>query len=258
VAENGGEISGTVSDGTWTANLAGDSAGFNGKTSIAPQAGQYTMILAGEPKTAAEPGGYGYGTLTVDNAGRVRLSAVLADATRLTQAGTISTDGIWAIYVPLYGGQGSVLSWVAFADSGRDDLRGDVVWIKGSYPRARYYPSGFATEMAALGSKFARRGASGITLSFSEGSVMMAGAGLTTAITNRIKIGPKDQVTNLETTKLNLVFSAGSGLFNGNLLNAQSSHALSFSGVVLQKRNIAAGCFLGTGETGRVIVQPEP
>jgi hypothetical protein len=258
VVENGSEISGTVSDGTWTASLVGDSAGFDGKTSIAPQAGQYTIVLAGEQTTAAEPGGCGYGTLTVDKAGRVSLRAVLADGTRITQAAAISADGIWAIYLPLYGGQGSLLSWIAFADSARDDLRGDVVWIKGANPSATYYPAGFATEMTALGSKFVRPAASGTTLGISNGSLMLAGGGLTTAITNRISIGPKDQVTNLETTKLNLVFNSGSGLFNGNFLNAQSSQPLSFSGVVLQKRNIAAGSFLGVGETGSVIVHADP
>src|SRR5205085_57810 len=66
-------ITGTIGDGTWTANLLARRAAFDGKTRVASQAGQYTLILEANGSSTAIPGGDSYGTASVDKAGRTRL-----------------------------------------------------------------------------------------------------------------------------------------------------------------------------------------
>ena len=43
------QVTGTVSDGVWTASLTGNRAVFNSTSHIAPQAGRYTVIIPGAP-----------------------------------------------------------------------------------------------------------------------------------------------------------------------------------------------------------------
>ena len=65
------QITGQVGDGTWTARLSANRAVFDGKTRIAPQAGSYTLIVAGAGGPTAQPGGDSYGTLQVSKAGMI-------------------------------------------------------------------------------------------------------------------------------------------------------------------------------------------
>ncbi len=88
-------LNGTVSDGTWTANLTADRAVFKAQANPAPYAGKYTLVLpgTGNPGDTASPQGDGYGTITVGASGVVKLGGVLADGTKLTQTTTLSQEG---------------------------------------------------------------------------------------------------------------------------------------------------------------------
>src|SRR5437867_2355665 len=68
-------IVGSVSDGTWTSDLFADRAVFNGRSSISPDTGQYTMAILGDFTSTNNPGGISVGTIAVDKAGRVRFAA---------------------------------------------------------------------------------------------------------------------------------------------------------------------------------------
>src|SRR5207248_6361902 len=97
---DGSRITGTISDGTWVAEFTANRAAFNARTSPAPFAGKYTVILPGPADGNSQtPQGDSYGSLTVDQAGRVRFRGALADGTKLTQSTTISQDGQWPLYV---------------------------------------------------------------------------------------------------------------------------------------------------------------
>src|SRR6185503_9558095 len=61
-------ISGSVSDGAWTAQLLGDRDLFDARHP-APQAGKYTMIISGDPSATNAPAGDGYGTIGLGNDG---------------------------------------------------------------------------------------------------------------------------------------------------------------------------------------------
>src|SRR5262249_41022631 len=54
-------LTGTVSDGTWTADLIADRGVFDGKRSLSPDAGQYTILIPGDFTSTDTPGGDGAG-----------------------------------------------------------------------------------------------------------------------------------------------------------------------------------------------------
>src|SRR5205823_8237034 len=65
-------ITGTVSDGTWTADLSAHRAAFDGKLNVAPQTGNYTVIIPDRYHSTTVPGGYGYGAVSVTKAGKAK------------------------------------------------------------------------------------------------------------------------------------------------------------------------------------------
>jgi hypothetical protein len=242
-----------VSNGTFTANLVSDRAVFDGKLHLAPQAGRYTLIIpSASDNSASTPDGNSFGTVTVDKAGRIRLAASLADATKLSQAVTLSKNGDWPLYVPLYGGNGSMMSWLAFNNTASSDIDGDVVWIKPNVPSAKLYPLGFKVTSPARGSRFQGAPAPGNLLTFTNGELALVGGDLAGSITNQITLGARNRVTNLSANKLTLTFSPSKGSFTGRVINPASGKPVSFSGVVLQKENAGFGWFLGLSHSGLV------
>ena len=73
-------IVGSVSDGSWTAQLFANHAGFDGKANVAPQAGRYTVLILSHSGSPTTPGGYGYGTVSVDSHRMQKRSTTQADS----------------------------------------------------------------------------------------------------------------------------------------------------------------------------------
>ena len=253
LSQGSDRVTGTISNETWVATLMGDRAVFDGKNSIAPQNGRYTVVFPGNPDSATEPAGDSYGTLSVDKAGRIRLSGLLADGTRISQASVVSKYGQWPFYVSLYGGQGLIFSWVSFDGSPVTELNGDLSWVKPSLPKAKFYGGGFTNGTPVSGSPYARPSAGEAILNFTLGEATLTGGDLPQAINNEFTLGSDNRVTNeTSSNKFGLTFALGSGAFSGRVAAPASSSPIKFGGVVLQNQNTGAGCFLGATQSGRV------
>jgi hypothetical protein len=243
-------LEGSVSDGVWVAELAGDRAVFDGKKSIPTQAGCYTMIIPGTAGT--EPVGDSYGSMTVDKAGRIRFSGALADGTKLTQAVPVSKNGDWPFYVSLYQGQGSMLNWLSFSNSATDGPAGEVFWLKSAMAASKYYPGGFIKATSAAGWRYIPPAGGSKLLNLVNAKLVLSGGGLTQSITNLLALGARNRVTSDRTNNLSLNFSAATGLFTGRTKNPATGKPISFSGVVFQNSNSGRGFFLGKSQSGEV------
>lgn len=250
------QVIGTVTDGTWVAQLWADRAVFDGKLNIAPQQGTYTMYFAGDYGAASDPAGDGWGTVKVDGAGRLRFAASLADGTKITQAATVAGDGTWPLYVSLYGGQGSIQGWIAFNYSSSDDIGADALsWINPG-TNAKYYPGGFATVTSSRGSRYAPPARGTTVLGLAGADVVLDGGDVAQSINDQILIGTNSRVTDLSGNKLSLIFSLSTGTFSGRMINPGTGKPLSFSGVILPKYDIGRGYFLDGGLSGEVQLLP--
>jgi len=245
-------VTGSLSNGVWTAQLAGDRAVFNAKTNRAPQAGRYTLVFPGQYGSAAEPGGDSGNTLTVDAAGRVSLSGTLADGTKMTHASTVTGNGQWPFYVVLYSGGGSLLSWITFTDDPGNELNGTLNWIKPVIAKAKYYPAGFTNQAAVHGCRFQGPPAGMPVLSFITGDLIFSGANLVQPITNRVLLDSGNKIRNLSPNKLTVVVVPASGSFSGTVADPSTARTLSFNGVVLQETENGCGFFTSSNLTGRV------
>ncbi len=255
LTEGTDRVVGSVSDGTWTAMLAGDRAIYDGKTKLAPQAGSYTVILAGAYGSTNEPAGDSYGTLTVGKNGAISFTGTLADGSKVTRSVPVSQYGQWPFYASLYGGQGMLWSWLAFTNA--SDLGGSVAWTKLPV-KTPYYAAGFSLTVQALGRWYFPPGTGtnvlGLTTSTNL-TLTLEGGGLAQGITDRISIAANSHVTPVGGPKLSLTFTPSTGGFAGSVVPA-ASRPISFSGVWLQGRGFGSGFFLGASGSGEVLLEP--
>ncbi|MGO9203558.1 MAG: InlB B-repeat-containing protein, partial [Limisphaerales bacterium] len=249
-------VTGSVSDGAWTSALAGDRAIYDGRTTLAPEAGSYTLVLAGAYGSTNKPAGDSYGALTVGKNGAISFTGTLADGTKVTPSAPVSKYGQWPFYASLCGGQGVLWSWLTFTNA--SDLGGAVAWVKLPL-KTPYYPAGFSLAAEALGARYFPPGRGtnvlGLTTS-TDLTLTLEGGGLAQGITNRIALAGNNRVTTLSGPKLSLTFAQSTGEFHGSVVNHATSRPASFGGVLLQGQGFGSGFFLGASGSGEVRVEP--
>lgn len=251
------EVTGTVGDGfSWTADLQADRTFVASKSHKNPYTARYTILFPGgeSPTNHAVPYGDGYGIITVGSSGKVKFSGSLPDGTKIAQSSAVGEEGQWPFYVPLYRGDGQILSWMSFAEMADRDVGGTFNWIKLEGARGKFYQDGFNHTEDAVGSRISKTNSPATT--FESGRVSFLGGDPLLAIENEIAVSKKNRVTNLGTNKLSMSISSGQGIFKGKFTNPNTGRPTAFKGVILQKQGFGGGYFIGTNESGRVMLAP--
>jgi plastocyanin len=241
----------------WCAELVGDHAHVYAGTNSSPFQGKYTLIVG----TATDLG-TSFGSVLINAKGKLTFHGTLADGTPVTQNTTVSKAGFWPLYVALYGGKGSTLSGVTVATNPPPaaSLAGFVSWIKPAMPTARYNPAGFTNRLALEGSLYQPPGTNKV-LEIDMGMIRFDGGGLSGTFTNMVVLGNNNKVTNLTPNQpLVLTLTLPTGLFNGSatLTNQGVRQKLTFKGALLQRQDLGAGFFLGTNQSGAVLLEAAP
>jgi hypothetical protein len=249
---------GTVANGTnWTAVLQVDHATFSASSNPALFAGEYNAAFLGSATPATLPGGHGFGSVSVNANGIATLNGELADGTSVSQAVSISKDGVWPLYVSLYSGKGVLLSWVNFEMTATNDLSGSATWIKDSTVGGTHYSGGFTNDLTITGSYYQEPPLGIQVLNFNTGSVIFKGGNLSGAVTNTFTLNFDSSVTIDPSPANGLTFSfdISSGTFSGQFIDTGNSVTNDFSGVILQTGTEALGYFLGTSQSGSVTIE---
>jgi len=247
---NGDQLRGRVSSTGWSAEVLADRVVWS-KSHMASQAGNYTLLIPGEAQGNC-PAGSGFGTLKVDSAGGVKWVGTLADGTKISQASSLSKQGIWPAYTSLSGGSGLTMSWMQFASQDDSDLGGQWVWIKAGGP-GHYYPQGFTNSVSAMGSAYQTPAPGHRALNLSSGNLVLSGGGLDQSIATPVTLGLNNKATGAGVT---LSITTSSGLFKGTAINTQTGKPLTFQGALFKKGNIGVGYFLGEDQSGEVYLGP--
>jgi hypothetical protein len=150
VATDNSTITGMVSGDGWAADLTAYRALFDKRSNPAPFAGNYNLIFPG-PGDAdpAHPQNDGTGTVSVSTSGQVKFKGVLGDGTKVSQSTTVSQDGNWPFYIPIYKQGGEIIGWLNFNGT---TVGGQTSWIKLPNPRDKTFPDGFDLNPVATGS----------------------------------------------------------------------------------------------------------
>jgi len=248
-------VTGSVSDGTWSSDLLSHRTVFDGKSLLAPQAGHYTIVIPGT-NAPSLPAADGYGTVTVTTAGRISLSGVLGDGTKITESTSLAANGLWPLFISLYNGQGSAVSWVSFTNAGQGVLSGNLHWIKPASSKAKYFPAGFTNETEIVGFPYQQPPKGVGVLEFVSGAVTLEGGNLADPISNNVLLDANNCIINVSHNKLTMTVTLSTGAFRGSVTDPVSSKAIPFGGVVMQGQNTGTGNFLGDNQSGRVQLSP--
>lgn len=261
VAGGTNSIVGTITDGTFTSDVALDRAAYDKKLRPVPGGivGAYTVLFQPTQVSTTIPQGHGFGTVKVDAAGVIKLAASLADGTKITQSATLSSAGTWPFYIPLYKGGGQLAGEVTFSsDPGISDFAAMLDWRKPTTTGA-LYPGAFATMLDFVGSKYIVPPKGQRVLDLANGANNARATASATAITALNKLvtldGTNKFIIATDATKLKLTITAPTGLFTGSYLDGTATRK--FGGVIFQEQNIGGGFVTGPAATGpAVIAQP--
>jgi hypothetical protein len=236
-----------------TADMLGYRGVFNGKSSLSPQAGRYTLSLAGS-NSPALPAGNGYGTFTVSAAGQLRSVGSLADGTKFTQSAVASASGQWPVYVPLYANHGSLVGWISLTNG--PALGGDVSWSKPS-AKSQRYTTGFDWVTQASVARYTppAKGLNAFGLTACNLTLSLSGGDLKETLASEFTLNAKSQVKAAPAAgKLSLTFTPSTGLFKGRAIDPTTKKGVSFGGVIMQNQTNGCGYFLGSTTSGQVLL----
>ena len=251
------QITGTIKSGyngsSWTAQLTSDLAVYN-KTNNTPTnyTGLSTQVLPRFTDSTG-PVGYGYGTVNVSTNGTVILAGATADGAAIAQTVPLSKDGLLPFYASLYGGNGEVLGWLNF-NATNNTPSGTVSWIKTGWTNA-IFAGGYTNQGPIIASQYVKP-TTGTILDYQYGfgQLTFTNADQSLASLNDVLIAYNNVVYTADATT-KVTFTVANGLFTGKFLNTHTHLTNSFTGVVLQQQNVAAGAFIEPTQTGSVYLQ---
>jgi hypothetical protein len=248
------QITGQVTDGAWVASLLADRAIYDAASDYGVFRGRYTLAIPDDAFSDAGPSGTGYGGVTVGPKGVATLIGESAEAKPISQATSLSRNGEWPLYIPLYGGKGSMLGWITFTNRESDDLTGALKWIKPIKPLAKYYPGGFTNETVVTGSRYDTN----LLGNLASAVVVLGGGNLSGVFTNAVTWVPTNSVLQAGGSPLPVAFDSGTGIFRGLFVDPGTGNTNAFRGVVLTKQSCGAGFVRGTNLCGYMFLQPAP
>ena len=255
----GQAVSGSVTDGSFVAQLVADRDVFSATYKATNYKGPYTFIIAGTDNPALGPFGTSYGTVTVSALGAVSFTVNLADGTKapVNPTSVVSKDGYWPFYLPLYSGNGSLWSWNCFTN-GAIISAPNASWLNGTNSaKTALYRAGFTNETVSIfGSAYDPTNKP--LLALSKGEVTLEGGNLPFTLTNQITLASNNLITltnAADTNKLKLTINKTNGVISGTFANPSNpKQTITVNGVLLQNQTNAAGFFPGTNQTGSFLL----
>ena len=120
------QLTGSLSDGNWTAALAGDRNIFNPIANPAQQAGLRSFVLerAQDSATAA------VGLSRISRAGFTSVRGNLSDGRRFSVSSALSRNGDSPFYLSLNHGSEVVIGWLNFPAGQGPAASGTVLWVQ--------------------------------------------------------------------------------------------------------------------------------
>ncbi|MGP8200891.1 MAG: protease pro-enzyme activation domain-containing protein [Limisphaerales bacterium] len=266
-------IVGTVSAGTnWTAALEADRATHSTANPFTNQ-GKYTLIFGSTNTGGLSPGGDGYGTVSASTEGMISLKGVLSDNTSVAPAAvSVSQDGRWPLYIPLYGRYGSLAGWITFTNQGPSlvDLTNtngapcsfagtNVMWFR-TNADGKLYTNGFANSLTVIGSAFLQENNAAL-LDSTNLEVIVSGGGLSDVVSDSVHGSGSGKFTSVagDISGLTLSLNPGTGVIKGSFGDPAAAKGVApIKGVVFQAQTNAAGFFIGADGSGNFILTNAP
>jgi hypothetical protein len=258
-----------LASGTISATLDGTALIGSRRTGAAATGdwiGAYTArISATPPASGAWPEGDGWARLTISSSSTVTLAGALADGTKVSAGGWLGNDGRWSVYIPLYGGKGSLSGIASLANLPTSDINAPLRWFRPPGSAARFsagWPAGLDCTLSGahytppgpterILPALDPSGAATISADSASSAVSLSWPVLVDSGTQRITLTPASMDRSLRAS-----FNAKTGTFSATFKNPESGRTYRGKGVVIQKEQVATGFALGPAASVRVRLVP--
>ena len=242
------QITGTLTDGTFTSQVALDRALF-GKSNPAPAnlIGKYTAFFRATSNAAGIPQGTGFARVSVNPSGSVRATGVLADGSKFSQGTPLTGDGTWPFFAALYKKKGLLAGFIEFGLAPNDgEFTGTLDWVRPAGGRGPF-ASGFNTELDFSAAHYVAppRGQRALDLPNTSPNARFNAPGITRPVT--LTAENKIIVAEPNPEKLTLKLKVKSGLLKGRI--TVDGKARKLSGILQLEQNEGAGFFLTDDES---------
>lgn len=260
-----------VTDGTDTLSVAVDGAragfgatarrsSYHPKTNPFAAAGNFTLLLEPGTLAAGKPQGAGFGTLKIDQAGSVAVTATLGDGVKASQKTRIADDGTWPFFAAPYR-QGGSISGLCAVDGG-GPMSGALRWIKLRVSKG-LYPGGFDAAATLTGGRYVPPLGSEMILSVPPGSgnahLEIVGGDLPAFVPAKsVTLLARNKVISATGERFRMSINVRRGVFSGSFLDPTSGAMKPFSGAIHRGENRGAGLFKSSTATGRVTFGASP
>ncbi|MCX8089614.1 MAG: immunoglobulin domain-containing protein [Verrucomicrobiae bacterium] len=264
----GDQIFGSVIATNWQAALRGHRHVWSAANPATAFSNSYTFILP-RRDDGSGPGGDGYGLVSVDALGRVKLSGAAGDGAALSQGATLSPSGEWPLYAALYVGalpvtngasvtttrefKGSLWGWISLAGGAPE---GSLTWTRTDAATNRYFARGFTNVVAVWGSRWLPPPAGERALALTHGTVTLSGGNLPAPLTNHFVL-TTNHVFEMTATAhpMRLFLNPRNGQLKGAFVHpANPLVSTPLNGAALQSANLGRGLFLGTNAAGGFVL----
>lgn len=236
---------------------------YDGKKSIAPQAGRYTLHCQGIGSNAVAVPTVGVSVVLGD--GSVRTVGRTADNIPFTTSGRIAqsdpeglVSGECALLLPLYGKTGSLYGHCDFGlGPQHNGLESSLHWLKPWRPRDALYPAMPFQNIACHAIRYTAPASGFLQSSSGDGSVRFLNGGTPLdGTSNTLFISETNQVSFPGGNPLNsITFDSKTGWFSGKIYDPGTTVPTPIYGTWHQGGyNIGRGFFPGTNRSGEVVI----
>lgn len=263
VLQLGGTLQAT--SGVPVYDLSVQAARFHPRNNPYLHPGQFTFVIPAIPG-AHTPSGDGYGTMSINAAGRVRLAGTLGDGTRFSQASTMSGLETFPVFRTLYrtNPKGQIGGLVRFlSDAQGVNYEGTLTWVKQEDSRESLYPDGFDTECDFVASHYdqppvGRAILPDILTNTPANAIWKLGGGGKIVLPDDISLtwNGRNQITAATESGevLRIRANQRTGLVSGFYFDRNKRLRIPFGGAVFQPQGAIAGCFAGEAESGFMLI----
>lgn len=261
LASGSDQITGTISDGGFTASIVGDRVVFDPKSNPAPQQGTYTAILpSSEPLRSTEPFGHGFASVVVSPNGSARVVANLADNVVVSFSAQLSKNGVLPVYGVLK--NTTLAGTVLFGSTPAEGASGSLNWNRTAVTGipALDREIGFEAEQFTKPGKN-QRVISALDASGGVATVSLNGAGYADEVTQNLTVGTDHKVVVTTTPSggvLTLSIAANTGTFTGTIRKPGTTKTLNLKGAFLQGAGFGAGYFTDGSASGYIVIEVPP
>lgn len=240
-----------------------------------PNEGPYTLafLAPNGVNVATEPGGDGYGNLSVSYLGVCSGTCKLADASTFTFASHVSRSGEWSLHRGIYNGKAWVAGKLTFRDVPNiSDLDGEWRWEKqaGAVPASFPYSAGFAVTRPVVGCRYLApvKGYPAffqLPASYLNAWVRLSGPDFSTlpavTLTARDRAMSwlvDDTLISHGPDTMKALLTRSTGVFSGTYTDTPFGVSQAIGGVLLQKQGVVTGHYLHGPASGLVVIMPKP